>query len=153
MRARRRVDRARIIGTLDERIQLHVAAKKVLDIMPELHPELDIDIEALEHIRIGFLREPCGDLWGYCSYSSGGKRYATEYQDRHRTHRILISRVLLQDDPRQAFRTIHHEFLHAILGSAEGHGPIFKMHEERFIEAAQMIGIRGGLMWKSPDFL
>ena len=30
--------------------------------MRDLHPELDIDVEALEHIKLGFLREPCDNL-------------------------------------------------------------------------------------------
>ena len=39
--------------------------------------------------------------------------------------------MLLNNDLPDAVFTIHHEFLHAILGSEEGHGPIFQEHEHR----------------------
>jgi len=100
--------------------------------MRDLHPELDIDLEALEHIKLGFLREPCDNLLGYCSYSSKSRnRPRTQYEDRHGINRILISRVHMISDLPDAIFTIHHEFLHAILGSKEGHGPKFQEHEPR----------------------
>ena len=133
-----RSDRPRIIGSLDERIMLHIAAREVLDLMPSIHPELDIDVEALDHIKLGFLREPCKN-WGYCSYSNESRGYATEFQERNKTHRILISRMHMNEDLLEFIRTLHHEFLHAILGSAEGHGKIFSMHEMRFVEYADKI--------------
>ncbi len=133
-----RSDRPRIIGSLDERVLLHIAAREVLDLMPGIHPELDIDVEALDHIKLGFLREPCKN-WGYCSYSNESRGYATEFQERNKTHRILISRVHMNGDLVEFIRTLHHEFLHAILGSAEGHGEIFSMHEMRFVEYADKI--------------
>ena len=133
-----RSDRPRIIGSLDERIMLHIAAREVLDLMPSIHPELDIDVEALDHIKLGFLREPCKN-WGYCSYSNESRGYATEFQERNKTHRILISRVHMNEDLLEFIRTLHHEFLHAILGSAEGHGKIFSMHDMRFVEYADKI--------------
>jgi len=138
MGQRIRSDRPRIIGSLDERIMLHIAAREVLDLMPSIHPELDIDVEALDHIKLGFLREPCRN-WGYCSYSNNSRGYATEFQERHKTHRILISRMHMNEDLVEFIRTLHHEFLHAILGSAEGHGKIFSMHEMRFVEYADKI--------------
>ena len=115
-----RSDRPRIIGSLDERIMLHIAAREVLDLMPSI------------------LREPCKN-WGYCSYSNESRGYATEFQERHKTHRILISRMHMNEDLLEFIRTLHHEFLHAILGSAEGHGKIFSMHEMRFVEYADKI--------------
>ena len=133
-----RSDRPRIIGSLDERIMLHIAAREVLDLMPSIHPELDIDVEALDHIKLGFLREPCKN-WGYCSYSNESRGYATEFQERNKTHRILISRMHMNEDLLEFIRTLHHEFLHAILGSAEGHGKIFSMHDMRFVEYADKI--------------
>jgi hypothetical protein len=138
MGRRTRVDRPRVVGTLDERIMLHLAAREILDLMPDIHPELDIDVEALDHIRLGFLREPC-KKWGLCSYSNKPNGYATEYQDRNRTHRILISRLHMREDLEEAIRTIHHELLHAILGAGEGHGLTFTMHESRFADWAEKI--------------
>lgn len=132
MRGRSRVDRPRIIGTITERMLLHSIAYEVLIRMRDLHPELDIDVEALEHIKLGFLREPCNNLLGYCSYSSKSRnRPRTQYEDRHGINRILISRVHMNTDLPDAIFTIHHEFLHAILGSKEGHGPKFQQHEPR----------------------
>ena len=128
---RTRVDRPRIIGTLKERLMLHMIAFEVVKRLEELHPELDIDSEALEHVRLGFLREPCRKL-GLCSYADQRPgRPATEFTDRHNTHRILLSRISMYDDLPDAVFTIHHEFLHAILGSEEGHGATFQEHEHR----------------------
>ncbi|MEC8789447.1 MAG: hypothetical protein VXX17_05245, partial [Candidatus Thermoplasmatota archaeon] len=99
MRGRSRVDRPRIIGSITERMLLHSIAYEVLIRMKDLHPELDIDIEALEHIKLGFLREPCDNLLGYCSYSSKSRsRPRTQYEDRHGINRILISRVHMISD-------------------------------------------------------
>ncbi|MAK26190.1 MAG: hypothetical protein CMA02_02840 [Euryarchaeota archaeon] len=132
MRSKSRVDRPRIIGSITERMLLHSIAYEVLIRMQELHPELEIDVEALEHIKLGFLREPCNNLLGYCSYSSKSRnRPRTQYEERHGINRILISRVHMVSDLPDAIFTIHHEFLHAILGSKEGHGPIFQKHEPR----------------------
>ena len=132
MRTKSRVDRPRIIGSIAERMLLHSIAYEVLIRMEKLHPELDIDIEALEHIKLGFLREPCHNLLGYCSYSSKSRnRPRTQYEERHGINRILISRVHMVSDLADAIFTIHHEFLHAILGSKEGHGATFQKHEPR----------------------
>ena len=132
MRTKSRVDRPRIIGSITERMLLHSIAYEVLIRMEKLHPELDIDIEALEHIKLGFLREPCHNLLGYCSYSSKSRnRPRTQYEERHGINRILISRVHMVSDLADAIFTIHHEFLHAILGSKEGHGTTFQKHEPR----------------------
>ena len=132
MRSNSRVDRPRIIGSITERMLLHSIAYEVLIRMEGLHPELEVDTEALGHIRLGFLREPCTRLLGYCSYSDNRKgRPRTEYTERHGTHRILISRVHMLSDLPDAIFTIHHEFLHAILGGKEGHGANFQKHEPR----------------------
>lgn len=131
-RSRNRTDRPRIIGSISERLLLHQIAQEVLDKMGKLHPELDVDTEALQHIRLGFLREPCSNLLGCCSYSDNSRsRPRTEYTERHRVHRILISRKHMNEDLSDAIVTMHHEFLHAILGSNEGHGPVFQKHEPR----------------------
>ena len=140
MRGNSRVDRPRIIGSITERMLLHSIAYEVLIRMRDLHPELEIDIEALEHIKLGFLREPCDNLLGYCSYSSKSRsRPKTQYEDRHGINRILISRVHMVSDLPDAIFTIHHEFLHAILGSKEGHGPTFQKHEKRIISLRESI--------------
>ena len=132
MRTKSRVDRPRIIGSITERMLLHSIAYEVLIRMEKLHPELDIDIEALEHIKLGFLRDPCHNLLGYCSYSSKSRdRPRTQYEERHGINRILISRVHMISDLADAIFTIHHEFLHAILGSKEGHGATFQKHEPK----------------------
>ena len=129
---RARVDRARIIGSIRERLLLHLIADEVVNNLEELHPELAIDIEALQHIRLGFLREPCTKLWGICSYADNSKgRPKTEFTERHGTHRILLARKLLHENMREAIITIHHELLHSILGSNEGHGLVFQAHEPR----------------------
>ena len=131
-RSRNRTDRPRIIGSISERLLLHQIAQKVLEKMEELHPELDVDTEALQHIRLGFLREPCSNLLGYCSYSDNSRsRPRTEYTERHRVHRILISRKHMNEDLNDAIVTMHHEFLHAIPGSEEVHGFTFQKHEPR----------------------
>jgi hypothetical protein len=131
-RSRSRTDRPRIIGSISERLLLHQIAQEVLNNMEKLHPELVVDTEALQHIRLGFLREPCSNLLGYCSYSDNNRsRPRTEYTERHRVHRILISRKHMNEDLEDAVVTMHHEFLHAILGGNEGHGSVFQKHEPR----------------------
>jgi hypothetical protein len=45
----------------------------------------------------------------------------------------------MNEDLVEFIRTLHHEFLHAILGSSEGHGDIFTMHELRFAEFSDRI--------------
>jgi hypothetical protein len=135
-----RVDRARIIGSIEERLLLHLVAHETIQRLERLHPELNLDIEALNHIRLGFLREPCHRLMGYCSYADNRSgRPRTEFSERHGTHRILLARKLLHENLKEAVITIHHELLHAILGSSEGHGPNFVRHEERMNDIAQQI--------------
>ena len=120
MRGRSRVDRPRIIGSITERMLLHSIAYEVLIRMRDLHPELNIDVEALEHIKLGFLREPCDNLLGYCSYSSKSRnRPRTQYEDRHGINRILISRVHGFRIPDAIF-TIHQ--VPTALGSKEDMG-------------------------------
>ena len=151
MRTKSRVDRPRIIGSIAERMLLHSIAYEVLIRMEKLHPELDIDIEALEHIKLGFLREPCHNLLGYCSYSSKSRnRPRTQYEERHGINRILISRVHMISDLADAIFTIHHEFLHAILGSKEGHGATFQKHEPRI---KTLLGHMSGKHVHSSDYV
>ena len=129
---RNRIDRPRIIGSIRERMLLHIIAEEVVIRLESLHPELQIDVEALQHIRLAFLREPCTKLWGLCSYADNAKgRPRTEFTERHGTHRILLARKLLHEDMKEAVITIHHEFLHSILGSKESHGEVFQKHEPR----------------------
>jgi hypothetical protein len=129
-----------------ERLLLHRIAQEVLDALADLHPELHFDAEALDHVRLGFLREPCKNLLGCCSYSDGKKgRPKTEFENRHGVHRILLNRISMNEDLADAVFTVHHEFLHAILGSAEGHGETFRKHEDRMAGLDQKIAtkIRG----------
>jgi hypothetical protein len=144
---RRTHDRERIVGTVDERLLLLRIAKEILTFMRDVHHELDIDIEALQHVRLCFLREPCNELMGYCSYSNSRPYYSTKYQVRHGAHRILINRLLLHEDIVEAVRTVHHELLHSVLGSAEGHGDTFQIHEDRFKSIANEVVARiGGVL-------
>ena len=135
-----RKDRPRIIGTYTERVLLHRMAHEVFVRLPDLHPDLDVDFDSLEHIPLGFLREPAGSLFGFCSFSSNKQgQYATLHRDRNRTHRILVSRELMHQDPLEALKTIHHEFVHAMLGEevwkAEKHGSMFTEHDSRWSES------------------
>ena len=140
---RNRTDRPRIIGTVRERLLLHRIAQEVLDALFDLHPELDIDTEALDHVRLGFLREPCKNLLGFCSYSDGRKgRPKTEFEGRHGVHRILLNRISMNGNLADAVFTVHPEFLHAILGSAEGHGETFREHEARMAGLGRKIADR-----------
>ena len=123
---RMRSDRPRIIGSLRERVKLHAKAQEVLDIMGESGHFDEDDITSLEHVILGFLREPATKLWGLCSYSRDHRR-ARHAGDR--TWRILINRTLLSRHDDQLRKTLYHEFLHAILGSDEGHGPTFQRYE------------------------
>ena len=52
----------------------------------------------------------------------------------------------MNEDLADAVFTVHHEFLHAILGSAEGHGETFREHEARMVGLDQRIAnkIRSG---------
>lgn len=121
-----RSDRPRIIGSLRERVKLHAKAQEVWDLMGESGHFDDGDVASLEHVILGFLREPATKLWGMCSYArdQNGGRYAGD-----RTWRILINRTLLSRQDDELRKTLYHEFLHAILGSKEGHGPTFQRYE------------------------
>ena len=131
-RRERRVDRPRIVGTLEERITLLVMGKVVVDALTTIHHDIEFDHDALSHVRLGFLREPEDRVGGVCSYSSRRPRDATLHQERHGVHRILIVRNHMgRDNWADGIDIIHHEFVHAILGDAEGHGPIFRRHNER----------------------
>jgi hypothetical protein len=119
-------DRPRVIGSLRERIKLHAKAQEVLNIMAESRRFDEDEVTSLEHVILGFLREPAPKLWGMCSYSNTHRRARNAGE---RTWRILINRTLLERRDDALRETLYHEFLHAILGSEEGHGPTFQRYE------------------------
>ena len=121
-----REDRPRTIGTLRERIRLHAEAQDVLDVMTRSGRFDSEDLRSLEHVILGFLREPAPAIWGSCSYARN-RRSARNAGER--TWRVLINRTLLQRSDDELRKTLYHEFLHAILGSDEGHGPNFQRLE------------------------
>jgi len=135
---RRQRDDPRIVGTFEERILFHRMAAAVLCRLPELHRDVAVDWGSFEHITLAFLRErDAGSdvLWGRCSYAGKRSRgYVTLHQNRHGIHRIMLHRPLLHENPMEAVRTIHHEFVHAIVGHAAGHGSVFQEHELRWTE-------------------
>ena len=65
---RSRNDSPRIVGTYAERIRVLQFTKRVWELLPHLHPELNFDHEAFAHITVGFLREKGQSrLMGLCS--------------------------------------------------------------------------------------
>jgi hypothetical protein len=48
----------------------------------------------------------------------------------------------MKEDLNDAIVTMHHEFLHAILGSKEGHGATFQKHEARIATIINSISSR-----------
>lgn len=119
-------DRKRVIGTLEERIKLHQAAGNVLERMGVSGIFSEEDIVSLQTAILGFLREPEPRLLGICSYSRDHRK-ATSAGER--TWRILVKRSMIHDNDGELEATLYHEFLHAILGSDEGHGQTFQEHE------------------------
>ena len=87
-----RKDRPRVIGTLNERIAFYQAAGTVLSAMEESGLFSKTDIDSLQTVILGFLREPEPRLWGMCSYS---KNHREARNAGERTWRILIKRSLL----------------------------------------------------------
>tara|TARA_B110000003_G_scaffold235853_2_gene240268 strand:+ start:10622 stop:11236 length:615 start_codon:yes stop_codon:yes gene_type:complete len=136
-RNRVRKDSPRIIGTYSERIRLLQLTQRVWELLPQLHPELNFDHEAFAHITVGFLREKRRSpsrLMGLCSLSNPKRGNAVKHSERHGIHRILIQRRLVFEDPYECIRTIHHEFVHAMLKDFENpHGDRFWEHEGRIV--------------------
>ena len=129
-----RKDHPRIIGTFDERVLLLTWTNKVYQLLPKLHFDLLFDQEAFAHITVGFLREKTygKQLMGLCSFSNTERGYSVQHQSRHGVHRILIDRRLLSQNPEECVKTIHHEFVHAILKDWDNpHGSEFMRHERR----------------------
>lgn len=136
-RNRVRKDSPRIIGTYSERIRLLQLTQRVWELLPRLHPELNFDHEAFAHITVGFLREKrqsSSRLMGLCSVSNPKRGNAVKHSERHGIHRVLIQRRLVFEDPGECIRTIHHEFVHAMLKDFENpHGDRFWEHEGRIV--------------------
>ena len=132
---RLRNDSPRIVGTYAERIRVLQFTKRVWELLPHLHPELNFDHEAFAHITVGFLREKGQSrLMGLCSSSNPKRGNAVKHSERHGIHRILIQRRLVFEDPYECIRTIHHEFVHAMLKDFENpHGDRFWEHEGRIL--------------------
>ena len=134
---RSRNDSPRIVGTYAERIRVLQFTERVWELLPRLHPELNFDHEAFAHITVGFLREKgqsSSRLMGLCSSSNPKRGNAVKHSERHGIHRILIQRRLVFEDPYECIRTIHHEFVHAMLKDFENpHGDRFWEHEGRIL--------------------
>ena len=121
-----RKDRDRVIGTLNERIRLHESAQLVLKRMMNSRLFSGEDLDSLQTAILGFLREPEPRILGSCSYS---KNHRQAKNAGERTWRILVKRSMIHDDDGELEATLYHEFLHAILGSDEGHGSVFQKYE------------------------
>ena len=129
-----RKDDPRIIGTFDERILLLTWTNKVYQLLPKLHCDLSFDQEAFAHITGGFLREKTNrkQLMGHSSFSNPNRGHTVQHQSRHGIYRILIDRKLLSQNPEECVKTIHHEFVHALLKNFKSsHGEQFWEHEAR----------------------
>ena len=127
-------DYPRIIGTYSERIRLLQLTERVWELLPQLHHDVQFDHEAFAHITVGFLREKGNRsrLMGLCSSSNPKRGHRVKHSERHGIHRILIQRSLVFTDPIECVRTIHHEFVHAILKDFDNpHGEKFWKHEKR----------------------
>ena len=125
---RRPRGRNRNIGTFQERIVLLTAAQEVLEAMKESGHFEGTDLDSLSTTIVGFLRGSSSCLLGVCSYATGkGKR--NKIRPGERAWRILVNQQLVHENNGQLEATIYHEYLHAILGSREGHGPTFQAYE------------------------
>ena len=125
---RRSRARDRNIGTFQERIALLTAAQDVLDAMKESRHFEGVDLDSLSSTIVGFLRGSSSRLLGVCSYSRGkGKR--NDVRPGERAWRILVNQQLIHQNNGELEATIYHEYLHAILGSEENHGPTFQAYE------------------------
>jgi hypothetical protein len=121
--------RDRNIGTFQERIVLLAAAEDVLESMKQSGHFEGVDLDSLSTTIVGFLRGSPSNLLGVCSYARGkGKR--NDVRPGERAWRILVNQQLIyQNDLWELEATIYHEYLHAILGSNEGHGATFQAYE------------------------
>jgi len=125
---RRSRERERNIGTFQERIVLLTAAQEVLEAMKESGHFEGVDLDSLSTTIVGFLRGSSSCLLGVCSYARGkGKR--DNVRPGERAWRILVNQQLIRQNNGQLEATIYHEYLHAILGSEEGHGSVFQAYE------------------------
>ena len=102
--------------------------QEVLDAMKESGHFEGIDLDSLSTTIVGFLRGSSSCLLGVCSYARGkGKR--NNVRPGERAWRILVNQQLIHQTNGQLEATIYHEYLHAILGSEENHGPTFQAYE------------------------
>lgn len=120
--------RQRNIGTFRERAVLNAAADRVLEQMKTSGHFEEVDLDGLSTTVIGFLRNGSSCLLGRCSFNrtNGGR---PSNQPGERTWRILVNRQLVHQQNGALEATLYHEFLHAILGSDEQHGPLFQSFE------------------------
>lgn len=125
---RRSAERGRNIGTFQERIALLTAAQDVLESMKESGHFNGIDLDSLSTTIVGFLRESSSCLLGICSYARDKGRRAN-VRPGERAWRIMVNLQLIYQNNGELEATIFHEYLHAILGSKEGHGPVFQAYE------------------------
>lgn len=123
-----RSNRERNIGTFQERLTLIAAAERVLNQMKSSGCFDEIDLDSLSTTIVGFLREGSSCLLGLCSYSRENGRSKTATPGE-RTWRILVNRQLVHRKDGSLEATIYHEFLHAVLGYEENHGPTFQAME------------------------
>ena len=118
----------RVIGTFTERIAVLESAQRVLEAMKESGHFNEIDVDSLSTTIVGFLRDSSSCLHGICSYARG-KANSKTATPGERAWRILVNRQLVHRNDGELDATIYHEFLHAILGSKENHGPVFQSYE------------------------
>ena len=120
--------RDRNIGTFQERIVVLTAAQEVLEAMKNSGHFEGIDLDSLSTTIVGFLRGASSCLLGVCSYARGKGKH-DNVRPGERAWRILVNQQLIHQNNGQLEATIYHEYLHAILGSQEGHGPTFQAYE------------------------
>lgn len=131
---RTRRDSPRIVGSFDERLAFHCIARRINLVLPTLHHDCEFPHHAFDHINLNFLRERSGKtrLWGMCSFSKARPHYSTLHQSEHQIHRISLHRPLMKESLIEAIRTVHHEFVHAIIDDRhDPHNAVFQEHEAR----------------------
>lgn len=131
---RSRRDSPRIVGRFEERLAFHCIARRVYLALPQLHHDCNFPHQAFDHINLNFLREDSGRarLWGMCSFSKTRPYYSTLHQSENQIHRISLHRPLMKESLIEAIRTVHHEFVHAIIDDRqEPHNAVFQKHEAR----------------------
>jgi hypothetical protein len=124
----KRRDRKQNIGTFAERMAILSEAEAVLVSMENSGHFSGIDLDSLRETPVGFLRDSSACLLGYCSYRRGNGRRGSA-SPGERTWRILVNRNLVGKNDGMLAATLYHEFLHAVLGSEENHGPRFQALE------------------------